>query len=260
MTTEAKTRTAVSTLVAAEGPQTIPFTQLERMAAAMAKSGMFAAKTPEGALSLLLIAQAENVHPAQALMDYDLIQNKPALKSGAMLARFQRAGGKVRWIRTDDEVAEGEFTHPSGGSITIKWDQARVIKAQLADKEMHKKYPAQMRRARVISEAIRAIAPQCIPIGMYTVEETQDMVDVTPTKQQQESAEFAKTIKEGGLSQVEIDDHQTAIARAANQMELMTAFNAAWVHGKTANDEPAKNTFKSCYDARKATLDAEGAQ
>ena len=73
--------------------QQVPFSQLERMASAIAKSGLFAVKTPEAALTLLLIAQAEGIPPTQAMMDYQVIQGTPSLKSAAMLARFQRSGG-----------------------------------------------------------------------------------------------------------------------------------------------------------------------
>ena len=39
---------------------------VERMAIAIAKSGLFGAKSPEQAFALMLIAQAEGRHPAEA--------------------------------------------------------------------------------------------------------------------------------------------------------------------------------------------------
>ncbi len=235
----------------------VPFQQVERMAAAVAKSGMFAVKTQEGALTLMLIAQAEGVHPAQAMMDYDLIQGKPALKSAAMLARFQRAGGKVRWVRSDDDVAEAEFSHPSGGSLIVKWDQARVQKAGLADKDMHKKFPAQMRRARCISEGIRAIAPQCIPAGLYAVEEEQDMIDVTP---QTVSVNAAVSGAANALTEDEIAEHTRAIMSATTPAELSQAFSSAWNHAKQATDRTAGGQFQQIYEGRKAELSAPVAE
>jgi hypothetical protein len=231
--------------------QAVPFQQIERMAAAVAKSGMFAVKTQEGALTLMLIAQAEGVMPAQAMMDYDLIQGKPCLKSAAMLARFQRNGGKVRWIRSDDEVASAEFSHPSGGTLTITWDQNRIKQAGLDSKDMHRKFPAQMRRARCISEGIRAIAPQCIPAGMYAVEEVQDMQDVTPAPVSIVAAVQATATR---LTEDEVSEHLTAIKGAADIGSLTTAFSAAWKHGGEARDTAAKDLFKATYDARKAEL------
>ena len=235
--------------------QTIPavsFSQIERMAQAVAKSGMFAVKTPEGALTLMLIAQAEGCSPAQAMMDYDLIQGKPALKSAAMLARFQRAGGKVRWITSTDDVAEAEFTHPAGGSLTVKWDAARIAKAGLADRDMHKKFPAQMKRARCISEGIRAVAPQCIPVGLYAVEEVQDMVADEPGRVV--SVQEAVTLSASALSQEVRTELEGTIKQAADLPSLTTAFSVAWERAKQATDKPAADAFKAVYDARKAEL------
>lgn len=228
------------------------FQSLERMAGALAKSGMFSVKTPEGALSLLLVAQSEGLHPAQAMMDYDLIQGKPALKSAAMLARFQRAGGKVRWITSTDDVAEAEFTHPAGGSLTVKWDAARIAKAGLADRDMHKKFPAQMKRARCISEGIRAVAPQCIPVGLYAVEEVQDMADDEPGRVV--SVQEAVTLSASALSQEARAELESAIKQAGDLPTLTTAFSAAWERAKQATDKPAADAFKAVYDARKAEL------
>jgi len=235
--------------------QTIPavsFSQIERMAQAVAKSGMFAVKTPEGALTLMLIAQAEGCSPAQAMMDYDLIQGKPALKSAAMLARFQRAGGKVSTIASTDDVAEAEFTHPAGVSLTVKWDAARIAKAGLADRDMHKKFPAQMKRARCISEGIRAVAPQCIPVGLYAVEEVQDMVADEPGRVV--SVQEAVTLSASALSQEVRTELEGTIKQAADLPSLTTAFSVAWERAKQATDKPAADAFKAVYDARKAEL------
>ena len=44
----------------------VPIADIERMAVAVAKSGLFGMKTPEQAIALMLIAQAEGMHPAIA--------------------------------------------------------------------------------------------------------------------------------------------------------------------------------------------------
>lgn len=238
----------------------VPFNQLQQMATSVAKSGMFAVKTTEGALTLMLIAQAEGIHPAQAMMDYDIIPpngGKPCLKSAAMLARFQRAGGKVRWITSTDEVAEAEFSHPSGGALIVKWDQARIAKAGLAEKDMHKKFPAQMRRARCISEGIRAIAPQCIPVGMYAVEEVQDMDVIEGTSQVVTPVSQMEIV-----NSVPAEERATldkAIREAVDIGTLATAFAAAWERAKATSDRPLADTFKATYEARKVELTTQGA-
>ena len=54
---------------------------MERMASAIVKSNLFGIKTVDQGLTLMLIAQAEGLHPAAAARDYHIIQGRPALKA-----------------------------------------------------------------------------------------------------------------------------------------------------------------------------------
>lgn len=147
----------------------IPISDIQTMALNISKSGFFGLKTPEQAAALMLVAQADGLHPAKAATHYHIIQGKPLLSADAMLARFQSAGGKVQWdVYTDAEVT-GTFTHAQGGSVKISWTIARAKKAGIGNLE---KFPAAMLRARCISEGIRTVYPGVI-VGMYTPEEVQ---------------------------------------------------------------------------------------
>jgi len=99
----------------------VPYQDIEKMAVAVAKSGLFNVKTAEEAMALMLVAQAEGSHPAIAARDYHVIQGRPALKADAMMARFQQAGGKVEWKEYTDERVTGVFSHPAGGSLSVTW-------------------------------------------------------------------------------------------------------------------------------------------
>ena len=146
---------------------------VERMGAAIAKSGLFGIKTPEQAIALMLIAQAQGRHPATVAMEYDIIQGRPALKSQAALMRFQESGGKIRYITRTDAVVEAEFSHPSGGTLTVHWDMARAAKMGLSTKDNWIKQPMIMLQWRVVAEGVRACYPACLG-GSYLVEEVQD--------------------------------------------------------------------------------------
>lgn len=150
----------------------IPFSELQQMAVTMAKSGMFG-KTPEQMLSLMMIAQAENLHPALAAMEYDIIQGRPALKGQAALARFQQAGGSVRWLIKTDAEAKAVFSHPQGGELTVSWTIDRARKMNLDQKDNWKKQPGIMLSWRCVSEGVRAVFPACLN-RMYLSEEVQD--------------------------------------------------------------------------------------
>lgn len=148
----------------------VPTSDLERWADTFARSQMFGAKTKEQALSLLLLAQAEGVHPAIAMRDFDIIQGRPAKKAEAMQRSFLQAGGKIEWHALTDEKAEATFSHPQGGTARITWDMARAKKAGLSGKDMYAKYPRQMLKARVVSEGCRTVYPASTS-GLYVPEE-----------------------------------------------------------------------------------------
>lgn len=152
----------------------VPFEQLHTMAAAFAKSGMFGAKTPEQAMSLLLLAQAEGVHPAIAMRDFDIINGRPSKKAEAMQRSFLAAGGTIKWHRYEDDGADATFSHPQGGTLRVSWDVARARKAGLASKDMYGKYSRAMFGARVISEGVRKVYPAATS-GLYTPQEAAAM-------------------------------------------------------------------------------------
>lgn len=151
----------------------IPIADVERMALAIAKSGLFGVKTPEQALALMLVAQSEGLHPATAARDYHIISGRPSMKADAMLARFQAAGGVVRWLENTDTRCAGEFSHPASPTpVLIDWDMDRAKQAQLLNNAMWSKYPRAMLRSRVASEGIRTVYPGVL-CGMYTPEEVE---------------------------------------------------------------------------------------
>jgi len=159
----------------------IPYQDMQQMAEVAASSKMFGFKSTQEALAIMLLCQGEGLHPAIAMRDYHVIQGRPALKADAMLARFQQAGGAVKWdVYTDQEVT-GTFSHPSGGSLAVTWTFAHAKQIGIASKDNWKNYPRAMLRARCISEGIRAVYPGCV-VGVYTPEEVQDFQPAPATK------------------------------------------------------------------------------
>lgn len=155
--------------------QLVSYNDVEKMAKAMALSGLFGFSKPEQALALMLIAQAEGLHPAIAARDYHIINGKPTLKADAMLARFMNAGGKVEWVELTESIVSARFTHPSGGSALITWTIEMAKHAGL-DSPTWKKYPRQMLRSRVVSEGVRTVNPGSV-VGIYTEDEVVHMVN-----------------------------------------------------------------------------------
>jgi hypothetical protein len=151
------------------------------MAEVAAGSKMFGFKNPQEAMAIMLLCQAEDLHPAIAMRDYHVIQGRPALKADAMLARFQQAGGAVKWEVYTDEQVTGIFSHPQGGSLEVTWTLAKAKLIGIANKDNWKNYSRAMLRARCVSEGIRSVYPGCV-VGVYTPEEVQDF---TPPREVQ---------------------------------------------------------------------------
>ena len=159
----------------------VPIGDIQTMAEVAAKSKMFGFKSTEEAMAIMLLCQAENLHPAIAMRDFHVIQGRPALKADAMLARFQQAGGSVKWETYSDEQVTGIFSHPQGGTLEVSWLLSKAKLIGIASKDNWKNYPRAMLRARCVSEGIRSVYPGCV-VGVYTPEEVQDF---TPPRQDQ---------------------------------------------------------------------------
>ena len=221
----------------------IALSDMERMAEAIAKSGLFGLRTPDQALALMLISQAEGRHPALAARDYNIIQGKVSKTSEAVLRDFLEIGGSIKWFESSDTVADAEFNHPQGGSLRIVWDMKRAELAGLAGKQNWRQYPRQMLRARCISEGVRAVAPMATS-GMYVPEEvayfgkeetrsvpppaqppknvTPKEKKTTPKKAMKPKEEKKESVKEGpkdpGLKQVVIESLLSNLERASEKL------------------------------------------
>ena len=155
---------------------TVSVTEMERIADDVVKSGLFGFKTNAQAMAIMALCQADGIHPATAIRDFHVIQGRPAMKADAMLARFQKAGGVVKWVEYSDAKVAGEFSHPTASPhpVRIEWTLDQAKRIGLAGKDNWKNYPRAMLRARVISEGVRTVYPGIAP-GIYSVEEARDM-------------------------------------------------------------------------------------
>jgi hypothetical protein len=174
----------------------VPINEIREMAEVASKSKMFGFKSTEEAMAIMLLCQAENLHPAIAMRDFHVIQGRVALKSDAMLARFQQAGGSVKWEEYTDERVSGTFSHPNGGSVTVTWTLDMAKKIGLASKDNWKNYARAMLRARCVSEGVRTVYPGCV-VGVYTPEEVETFK--AP----------AQTVKDMGEAEIVIDEQVT---------------------------------------------------
>jgi len=174
---------------------TLGIQELERAAEYVVKSRLFGVDRKEQAVALMLLAQAEGLHPMRAIQEYHIIQGRPAMRADAMLARFLQAGGKVTWHKLTDTEVSATFEHPQGGKVTITWTWDMAKRAGLTEKKNRdgspnnwQKYPRQMLRSRVVSEGVRTVFPG-VATGIYTPEEVADFEPAKPVQVEAEVIE-----------------------------------------------------------------------
>ena len=156
-----------------------PIEAIDRVGEIFAKSGMFGCDRLEQGKVLAMICLAEQKSPVEITRDYHIVDGKLSKKALAALADFRRKGGKHKWIKTGDETpinedareAIGEFSF-EGNTITQKFSIADAKKSGLIKpRSAWEKSPANMLRARVISNAVAMLAPE-IYAGDYDTEPT----------------------------------------------------------------------------------------
>lgn len=148
------------------------------MADVVVKSGLFPMfKTREAAAAMMLLCRSKGLDPMTAIERYHIVQGRPVMRADAMLGEFVRMGGKVEWIRRDDQEAKATFSHPLGGTVTVSWTIEQARAAKLTGKDVWSQYPRQMLHARCVSEGVRSILPGATN-GLYTPEEAENMEPV----------------------------------------------------------------------------------
>lgn len=154
---------------------------IQAMAEMVCKSQMFpGVNSPQAACTLMLLCQAEGLHPMDALKRYHIIEGRPAKRADAMQAEFQARGGRIKWLRFDDEEARAIFSHatlcPDGIEIAASYEEFKrtgIVNGKEGLKKNWRQNPGAMLRARLISRAVRMIDPGGI-VGLYTPEEVVD--------------------------------------------------------------------------------------
>lgn len=139
-------------------------------------------ETPQQAFTLMMVCQAQGLHPGHIVTRYHVIEGAPSMRSDVMLAEFQAGGGRVEWIKSDDEAVEAVFTHPFHPKpFIVKFTLAQLVESETAMawnskvgklllKANYRKSPAAMLRARAITAGIRAVNPGALH-GIHAPEE-----------------------------------------------------------------------------------------
>ncbi len=135
-------------------------------------------RQPSNVLLALESGAALNVAPMVALQEIHVIKGKPSPSAQLMAALVRRAGHRLR-ITGDTQSATCEIvrTDDPDFTFTTTWTLDRAKDAGLLSNDMWRKYPANMLKARAISECCRDACPDVVVGFGYTPEELGDPTD-----------------------------------------------------------------------------------
>lgn len=174
------------------------------------QSQIMGVSTPGDGAVLALTCMCEGITPLEFAKTYHIIKGRPSMKADAMSARFRQSGGKCRWINLGDEgkEARAEFSY-DGQTLEIAYtiDDAKKVmgkddkgkdRIDQPDSNWSKDRGA-MLRARLITKAIRIIAPELIA-GVYTPDELEDSGAVSTPSPAKDRAARKKELEEQAVT------------------------------------------------------------
>lgn len=156
----------------------------------IALSKMFGCANEAQGKVFAMACLCEETNPIALSRKYHVIENNLSMKADAMLAELRARGGKHKVLERTADKASVQIDYDGQVYVeTFTWEEASqepyVYGKDVAGKKVLKKNWAtprarrQMLWARVISEAVRTVAPEIVS-GIYTPEETNDFVDEAP--------------------------------------------------------------------------------
>lgn len=167
-----------------------PLAAAEKLGQWMARSGMFGLTSAEQGMVLALTCLSEGITPVAFKRRYHLIDGNLSMRSDAMLAEFRMAGGKHQIIsRTPDLAAISLTMDGLTAEFRFSWTEAQAepyVRAK-DGKTLKRNWSTprgrtQMLWARVVSDAVRAVAPEIVA-GVDCPEEVADFDrPITPAK------------------------------------------------------------------------------
>lgn len=181
------------------------------------KSGIMGVATPGDGSVVALTCMCEGITPLEFAKTYHIINGRPSMRADMMHAKFRSSGGKVTWSNMGDDgkAAEATFEY-DGQSAVIKYtieDAKNVVGDKLDKPDSNwKKDRGAMLRARLITKAIRILAPELIA-GVYTPEELEDSGAVsTPAAAKDRAARRKELESESTTTTVIVDEPKTTNA------------------------------------------------
>lgn len=192
--------------------QAMPF--ITEMGKAFWKSQVGGVKTEAEGQVMAFACLAKRTDPFSINERYHLMDGKLSMRAERMLAEFNQAGGRHKWVKTGEDGVEASLwlKHPNGDELTTSFSFAEAKDARyVRDGSNWSKGPkaiGQMLRARCTSNGIRMLMPGVVA-GCYTPEELED-------------SRIINTTAERVPSVVEVEARRKELQAMAQQSETAT--------------------------------------
>jgi hypothetical protein len=128
---------------------------------------------PANVLYAMEYGRTLSITPLAAITGIHVIEGKPSASAALISGLVRRAGHKLR-VRGDDTTAWAQIIRaddPDYDGYQVTWTIDRAKTAGLANKDVWKKYPAAMLKARAITEVARDACEEVLFGLHYTPEE-----------------------------------------------------------------------------------------
>jgi hypothetical protein len=163
-----------------------PIEAIDRIGEFFTSSGMFGCNNKSQGMVLAMACLAEKKSPFEIKRAYHLVDGELSMRTDHMLGRFRSIGGKHKIVSRTPEVASVELTL-DGEKQTFSfswvdaqkepfvWSNSKNTKGEWLPKKNWATPRARMQMlwARVVSDGVRAMAPEIVS-GTYTPEEVND--------------------------------------------------------------------------------------
>jgi len=221
-----------------------------------------AIKTGAQAAAIILTGRELGLPEMQSLRSINIIRGKPCLAADLMLALFLRNGGTVKWHRTDDQQADIELGKTDGTTCRMAFSIAQAKQAGLTGNPTWQKFPAAMLRARVITAACRAFAPDSGFAGIYDPDELENIENNKPTYAEVQPVIHRPDATDGDYRNVPSEPPRPsidALIKRVHSLTLTTELDSAeaWIEENTNHYSADEVTeIKNAITARRAIITA----
>lgn len=197
-----------------------PMVAIKEMGQMFAASGMFGCTKVEQGQVLALACLIEGKSPFELMRNYHIIGGNLSMRASAILAQFQAKGGKCTWYSALNDVEEARATFSINGTelieATYTIEDAKREKLVGGTNPNWTTRPADMLRARLITKAVRMIAPGIV---MGIMDETETAAAPAPLLGANNPPGNGPVEGLAGEATVQPDDFETMLANGGLSVE-----------------------------------------